>query len=70
MPARTREEGEELRKIIQEALDAGKDSPRSVLEYIEQTSDITPPTISTVGNIMKEFGYAPLGIKWAKKKSK
>jgi hypothetical protein len=67
MPARTAEEGKLLRQWIQTALDKGMDSPRAVLEYLEQNADIDPPTISTVGNIMKEFGYAPLGVKWVKK---
>lgn len=68
MPSRTIEESIAIREWIGKALDAGEDSPRRVKEYIEQNSDLTPPpSIATIGNIMKELGYSPLGVKWVKK---
>jgi hypothetical protein len=70
MPSRPFEESKAIREGIAEALDNGCDSPREVLEYIEQNSMIRPPSIATIGNIMKEMGYAPLGVKWVKKGNK
>lgn len=70
MPSRPFVESKAIREGIAEALDHGADSPRAVLEYIEQVSDIKPPSIATIGNIMKEMGYGPLGVKWVKKGKK
>lgn len=67
MPNRRFEESQAIREGISEALANGCDSPRTVLEYIEQTSEIKPPSIATIGNILKEMGYSPLGVKWVKK---
>jgi hypothetical protein len=68
MPSRPLEESNEIRKWIGAALDGGMESPRAVLEYIEQNSRLNPPpSISTIGNIMKEMGYRPLGVRWVKK---
>ena len=67
MPSRPFKESQAIREGIAEALDHGADSPRSVLEYIEQVSDMKPPTVSTIGNIMKDMGYKPVGVKWVKK---
>jgi hypothetical protein len=70
MPSRPLEESNAIREGIREALDKGYDSPRTILEYIEQTSTIKPPSIATIGNVLKEMGYAPLGVKWVRKGKK
>jgi hypothetical protein len=67
MPSRPLKESIAIREWIKTALDSGSDSPRAVLEYIEQHSNIDPPSIATIGNIMKEMGYRPLGVRWVKK---
>jgi hypothetical protein len=70
MPSRPLEESNAIREGIREALEKGCDSPRSVLEYIEQNSTMRPPSIATIGNVLKEMGYAPLGVKWVKRGKK
>jgi hypothetical protein len=70
MPSRTLKESLAIREGIAEALDKGHDSPRGVLEYIEQHSTIKPPSIATIGNIMREMGYSPIGVKWVRKGKK
>lgn len=69
MPSRTIEESIQIRRWIEAAIAAGYRNPRAIREYIEQNSDITPPpSIPTIGNIMKdEMGYAPAGRDWKKK---
>jgi hypothetical protein len=70
MPSRTIEESIAIRKWIEAALRGGAESPRAVKEFIEQNaSDLTPPpSIPTIGNIMKDMGYKPTSIKWKKGK--
>ena len=71
MPSRTIEESIAIREWITKALAAGKDSPRTIKEYIEQYSELDrPPSVATIGNILKEQGYVPLGVRWQKKGSK
>ena len=67
MPGKKFAESEKIRKWIALALQNGCDSPRSVLEYIEQNSTITA-SIPTIGNVMKDLGYEPVGYKWEKVK--
>jgi hypothetical protein len=70
MPSRSFEEIAVMRKWMTAALKAGADSPRAVLEWIAQNSDINPPSIPTIANYMKEEGYKPAGFKWEKVKGK
>jgi hypothetical protein len=70
MPGRSLQQSEKIRKWIRTALKAGADSPRTVLEWIEQNADIDAPSIPTIGNVMKEEGYQPAGYKWEKAKDK
>lgn len=67
MPGRKFAESEKIRKWIKMALKNGCDSPRQVLEYIEQNaSDLESPTMTTIGYIMRDEGYIPAGYKWEK----
>jgi hypothetical protein len=66
MPGRRFLESESIRKWIRAALKAGCDSPRSVQTWIGEHSEIQAPSIPTIGNVMKEEGYEPVGFKWEK----
>ena len=66
MPNRPIKESVALRKWIEAALKDGANSPRKVQTWIEQNSELDAPSIPTIANIMKEFGYKPLGYIWAK----
>jgi hypothetical protein len=66
MPGKRLEESERIRTRVRAALDAGADSPRTVLEWIEQNLSEPAPSIPTIGNVMKEEGYQPIGYKWKK----
>lgn len=69
MPSRTIEESIEIRKWVEAALEGGARTPRAVLEFIEQNSSLTPPpSIPTIGGIMKDMGYSPSGKDWKKGK--
>jgi hypothetical protein len=70
MPSRTLEESNAIRKWIEAAISAGYRNPRAIREYIAQHADLTPPpSIPTIGNIMKdELGYSPAGKDWKKGK--
>jgi hypothetical protein len=70
MPGRRLVDSENIRKAIRTALKAGCDSPRSVQTWIEQNTESIAPSIPTIGNVMKEEGYEPVGFKWAKKGGK
>jgi hypothetical protein len=72
MPGRPIEESIKIRSWIEAALQSGEDNPTSVLEWIEQrkNKDIPSPSLATVGRIMRDMGYEPTGIKWAKKGGK
>jgi hypothetical protein len=69
MPGRTFEDMQKIRKWIEAALSEKCDSPSQVLEWIEQRSNktIEPPTLPTIGRIMREMGYEPVDARWAKK---
>lgn len=67
MPSRPLEELNAIREGISEAIKKGCESPREVYEYIESVSTLKPPTITTIGKIMREMGYEPAGAKWEKK---
>jgi len=68
MPSRTIEESIAIRKWVEAAIDGGMRTPRAVLKYIEQNSKISPPpSIPTIGGIMKDLGYSPSGRDWKKK---
>jgi hypothetical protein len=71
MPSRTIEESIAIRKWIEAAISAGHRNPRAVQEYIAQNADLTPPpSIPTIGNIMKDMGYTPAGKDWKRKGGK
>ena len=70
MPGRRLQDSENIRKWIRTALKTGCDSPRSVQTWIEQNTESPAPSIPTIGNVMKEEGYEPVGFKWAKKVGK
>ena len=67
MPTRPIAESIEIRRLIKDALDSGKDTPSDVIEYIARHSEIVPPTPSTVGKIMNDNGYYPKDSRWVKK---
>lgn len=66
MQTRRYVQGETLRKWIRAALKAGADNPKKVLEWIAQNGEIEPPSLPTIGNVMREEGYEPVGFKWEK----
>lgn len=66
MPGRRFQESEQIRKYIRAALKAGADSPKSVSEWIAKNTEIEPPSYPTIGSVMKEEGYKPVGFKWEK----
>lgn len=70
MPGRTLEYSNRIREWIENALEAGEDSPSRVLEWIEQrkAKGEEVPALPTISRIMKDMGYKPTGIKWEKQK--
>jgi hypothetical protein len=72
MPGRTFKEMEKIRVWIEAALADKCDSPSQVLDWIEQrkSKDTKPPTLPTIGRIMREMGYEPVDARWEKKGSR
>lgn len=62
-----------IREQIQAAIDAGNETPSSVLEWIEKhtVTGEDVPSLSTVSRIMREeLGYEKIEPKWKKKGGK
>jgi hypothetical protein len=72
MPGRTFDEMQKYREMIEAALNSGEDSPTRVLEWIEQrkSKGVEPPSLATIGRIMRDMGYQPTGIRWELQKGK
>jgi hypothetical protein len=71
MPSRPLEVSIKIRQWVEAAIDGGYKNPRAIQEYIAQNADIDPPpSIPTIGNIMREMGYDPAGKDWIKRKGK
>jgi 2-iminoacetate synthase ThiH len=68
MPGRPFDESLQIRTWIESALEAGALSPVQVSEWIEKHAgkDEEPPTLATIGRILREMGYQPTRTKWEK----
>ncbi len=64
MPGKKFEDSEQIRKWIKAALEAGCDSPRKVQDWIDNRITGKAPSIPTIGSVMKDYGYQPVGYKW------